>query len=326
MADALAAPPVATRTRSAATTTTVDRIGAFVELHVEQGRGLVDLEHPVAVGTDIWPHGRWRLDFTGEANHAGTTRLEDRHDAMLGYAGAVLAAREAATTHGCVATIGKVAVTPGGVNAIPSAVTGWLDARGASRAAVRRAVADIGSDGRAVRRAGSTEESWTPSTRFDTALSRAPADPARRHTGARHRRGARRRHPRQRRHPHGDAVRPQPHRRLPLARRARRAVGLPRGCRGARPPCSRTSPARRHDRLLGRARLAAHGSGDRRPLRGGRRGLRRRPSRARPARRRRAPARASSCPAWPTRTATPSTGRCAAAPTATAATSGRGAS
>ena len=85
------------------------RIGSFVELHVEQGRGLIDLDHPVAVGSDIWPHGRWRLDFTGEANHAGTTRLEDRHDAMLGYAGAVLAAREAAITHGCVATIGKVA-------------------------------------------------------------------------------------------------------------------------------------------------------------------------------------------------------------------------
>jgi beta-ureidopropionase / N-carbamoyl-L-amino-acid hydrolase len=148
----------------------VGRIGAFVELHVEQGRGLVDLEHPVAVASDIWPHGRWRLDFPGEANHAGTTRLDDRHDAMLGYAGAVLAAREAATTHGCVATIGKVAVTPGGVNAIPSAVTGWLDARGSSPRAVRRAVADVRS---MVEQSGGrvTEESWTPSTQFDAALS-----------------------------------------------------------------------------------------------------------------------------------------------------------
>ncbi len=130
---------------------TVGRIGAFVELHVEQGRGLIDLDHAVAVGTDIWPHGRWRLDFPGEANHAGTTRLEDRHDAMLGFAGAVLAAREAAVTHGCVATVGKVAVTPGGVNAVPSAVTGWLDARGASPRAVRRAVTDVDAHGRAVR-------------------------------------------------------------------------------------------------------------------------------------------------------------------------------
>ena len=89
---------------------------------------------------------------------------------MLGYAGAVLAAREAAITHGCVATIGKVAVTPGGVNAIPSAVTGWLDARGASPRAVRRAVADITA---MVEQSGGriTEESWTPSTPFDTSLS-----------------------------------------------------------------------------------------------------------------------------------------------------------
>lgn len=149
---------------------TVGRIGVFVELHVEQGRGLVDLGHPVAVASEIWPHGRWRLDFEGEANHAGTTRLEDRQDAMLGYAGAVLAAREAAITHGCVATIGKVAVTPGGVNAIPSHVTGWLDARGASPRAVRRAVADIRT---MVEQAGGsvTEESWTPSTSFDASLS-----------------------------------------------------------------------------------------------------------------------------------------------------------
>jgi N-carbamoyl-L-amino-acid hydrolase len=149
---------------------TLGRVGQFVELHVEQGRGLVDLGHPVAVASDIWPHGRWRMDFGGEANHAGTTRLEDRHDAMLGYAAAVLAAREAAVTHGCVATVGKVAVTPGGVNAIPSRVTGWLDARGSSARAVRRAVADIRS---MVEQSGGevAEESWTPATVFDTELS-----------------------------------------------------------------------------------------------------------------------------------------------------------
>src|SRR5439155_5798008 len=59
------------------------RVGAFVELHVEQGRGLVELGAPVGVATGIWPHGRWRYRFTGEANHAGTTRLADRRDPML---------------------------------------------------------------------------------------------------------------------------------------------------------------------------------------------------------------------------------------------------
>src|SRR5579875_3590329 len=72
------------------------RVGTFVELHVEQGRGLIDLGQPVAIATDIWPHGRWRLDFPGEANHAGTTRLQDRRDAMLGCAQTVVAARAVA--------------------------------------------------------------------------------------------------------------------------------------------------------------------------------------------------------------------------------------
>ena len=55
----------------------------------------------------------------------------------------MLAAREAAERHGCLATMGKAVVRPSGVNAIPSAVTGWLDARGADEEAVRAAVAEI---------------------------------------------------------------------------------------------------------------------------------------------------------------------------------------
>ncbi len=145
------------------------RVGAFVELHVEQGRALVDLGAPVAVGSDIWPHGRWRFDFPGEANHAGTTRLEDRRDAMLGYADLVLGARHVATRRGCVATVGKVRVTPGGVNAIPSHVTGWLDARGADEEQVVAMVAELTARG-AEMGATVTRESWTPTTRFDASL------------------------------------------------------------------------------------------------------------------------------------------------------------
>jgi beta-ureidopropionase / N-carbamoyl-L-amino-acid hydrolase len=144
---------------------TLRRIGCFVELHVEQGRGLIDRGQPVAVGTGIWPHGRWRMEFAGQANHAGTTRLEDRHDPMLDYAAAVLQARSLALKHGIVATCGKVAVEPNGVNAIPSRVRGWLDARGADAGAVRALVAEL-SAGRDVQ-----EESWTPATPFDAALS-----------------------------------------------------------------------------------------------------------------------------------------------------------
>lgn len=149
---------------------TLRRVGAFVELHVEQGRGLIDLGVPVAVASDIWPHGRWRFDFPGQANHAGTTRLEDRRDAMLGFADLVLGARKEAQLRGCVATVGKVAVTPGGVNAIPSHVTGWLDSRGPNDAEVRATVAELTARA-ADFGATVAEESWTATTRFDQPLS-----------------------------------------------------------------------------------------------------------------------------------------------------------
>ena len=76
------------------------RIGAFVELHVEQGRALDLSGDRVGIASAIWPHGRWRFDFHGEANHAGTTRLVDRRDPMLTYAETVLAARREAGTRG----------------------------------------------------------------------------------------------------------------------------------------------------------------------------------------------------------------------------------
>ncbi|HEY1179954.1 MAG TPA: allantoate amidohydrolase, partial [Phytomonospora sp.] len=122
----------------------LDRIGAFVELHVEQGRHLVDVDAPVGVASAIWPHGRWRFDFRGEANHAGTTRLEDRRDPMLTYATTVLAARKKAKLAGAVATFGKVAVEPNGTNAIPSLVRGWLDSRAPEEEVLESVVAEIG--------------------------------------------------------------------------------------------------------------------------------------------------------------------------------------
>jgi N-carbamoyl-L-amino-acid hydrolase len=153
----------------------LSRVTAFVELHVEQGRALADPDaydqarSAVGVGSDIWPHGRWRLEIPGTANHAGTTRLEDRDDAVLKHAALVLAGRAAATRHGCVATVGKVRVEPGGVNAIASHVTTWLDARGADESAVRRVVADV--EGAAAPHGATViEESWTGTTRFDPQL------------------------------------------------------------------------------------------------------------------------------------------------------------
>jgi len=116
------------------------RMGTFVELHVEQGRGLTA---PVGVASSIWPHGRYRFTFGGEANHAGTTLMEDRHDPMLTYAMTALAANKQARLAGARATFGRLSVEPNGTNAVPSRVTAWLDARAADTATLESLLAAI---------------------------------------------------------------------------------------------------------------------------------------------------------------------------------------
>jgi beta-ureidopropionase / N-carbamoyl-L-amino-acid hydrolase len=102
----------------------------FVELHVEQGRDLVDRDAAVGLASASWAHGRWRFDFRGEPNHAGATRMQDRHDPMLTYAMTALAANKQARLAQARATFGRVSVEPNVTNAIPALVQAWLDARG----------------------------------------------------------------------------------------------------------------------------------------------------------------------------------------------------
>ncbi|MFE0671773.1 allantoate amidohydrolase [Streptomyces sp. NPDC058867] len=153
----------------------LSRIGAFVELHVEQGRALDLSGDRVGVASAIWPHGRWRFDFRGEANHAGTTRLVDRRDPMLSYAETVLAARREAALAGAVATFGKISVEPNGVNAVPSLVRGWLDSRAEDQSTLDTVVDGIERAAREYADAhGITldvvRESFTPVVEFDHAL------------------------------------------------------------------------------------------------------------------------------------------------------------
>jgi len=159
------------------------QVDCFVELHVEQGRDLVDRDAAVGVASSIWPHGRYRFDFGGDANHAGTTRMEDRHDPMLTYAGTALAANEAARLAGQRATFGRVDVHPNGTNAVPSRVTAWLDARADSEEHLAALVAEVERSAvdRAAREGTSaavTAESVSPEVVFDPGLARRIAAPA----------------------------------------------------------------------------------------------------------------------------------------------------
>lgn len=160
-------------TRIGADTELVTNIAAFVELHIEQGKGL--FESPVGVASAVWPHGRWRMDFAGRADHAGTTRITDRSDPMVPFARCVLAAREVAEATSAVATVGKARVWPNGTNAIPSRVRAWLDARAPDEATLREVTDAVDS---ATQRSSTEEgvfhasylESYTPVVEFATEL------------------------------------------------------------------------------------------------------------------------------------------------------------
>jgi beta-ureidopropionase / N-carbamoyl-L-amino-acid hydrolase len=150
-------------------------VGAYVELHIEQGRALADLGAAIAVGEQIWPHGRWRLDFTGRPDHAGTATLADRRDPMLPFAAAVLAARQAAASHGARATIGKVTAEPGAVNAVSARVSAWLDARAPDERTLQAVVGEVlAAAGEAAAVHGvdlaAGPESVTPAVVFDQGL------------------------------------------------------------------------------------------------------------------------------------------------------------
>jgi N-carbamoyl-L-amino-acid hydrolase len=152
------------------------RVSAVVELHIEQGKALVELDAPVGVASAIWPHGRWRMDFTGDGDHAGTTRMADRHDPMMTFAYTVLAANKEARRADALATMARVEVEPNATNAIPSLVRGWLDARAEDTPTLDRLVEAVSK--RAVERAGKDGtqvaielESVSPEVAFDVPLA-----------------------------------------------------------------------------------------------------------------------------------------------------------
>ena len=152
------------------------RIGVFVELHVEQGRGLVDLGQPVAVGSSILGHGRWRLSVAGEGNHAGTTLMSDRRDPMVAAGAIIGAVRDIARAKPeARATIGRLVPIPGGTNVIASRVDLWLDARHPDDTVTAAVVAAISDRATAIAaEEGCTvtllEESVSPTVQFDPRL------------------------------------------------------------------------------------------------------------------------------------------------------------
>ena len=106
-------------------------LGAFVELHIEQGSILETDNVPLAVVTAIAGAVHLEVVVTGRPDHAGTTPMDLRRDALAGAAAMTQAVQSIAAALGrpAVATVGRVLVEPDQINVIPGRVTFTIDLR-----------------------------------------------------------------------------------------------------------------------------------------------------------------------------------------------------
>ena len=129
-----------------------DELAAYLELHIEQGPTLHQSGIPIGVVTGITGRAVFEVEVIGTANHAGTTPMADRRDALVSASRLVLAVnRLAADLETCrVATVGSIQAHPNAVNVVPGSVSIGLefrdlsmDALDAAEAELRQAAAEI---------------------------------------------------------------------------------------------------------------------------------------------------------------------------------------
>ncbi len=107
-----------------------ENVLGYIEFHIEQGPVLEELELPLGVVEAVAGQSRLELAFVGRANHAGTTPMHLRHDAIAGAAEWITAVeREARRLPGLVATVGAIDPKPGVSNVIAGVVRLTLDVR-----------------------------------------------------------------------------------------------------------------------------------------------------------------------------------------------------
>ncbi len=116
----------------------------FVEVHIEQGPVLHELDLPLGVVTSINGSVRYRVELTGTACHAGTTPMNRRSDAAAAAAEVLLAAEQRALQDGdSVATVGQLLVPNGSINVVPGRCQFSLDMRAPTDRQRDALVADI---------------------------------------------------------------------------------------------------------------------------------------------------------------------------------------
>lgn len=116
----------------------------FIEVHIEQGPVLNELDIPLGVVTSINGSARYIGEFIGMASHAGTTPMNRRRDAALGAAELALYMEQRAAQDGdSVATMGMLQVPSGSVNVVPGACRFSMDMRAPTNAQRDAMVKDV---------------------------------------------------------------------------------------------------------------------------------------------------------------------------------------
>lgn len=127
-------------TRLAETVRKKDAMTAFLELHIEQGGILEEKDLDIGIVEGIVGLKWWDVTFQGFANHAGTTPMNARQDALLAAARFIIAVNEVATSFdgAQVATVGKIEAEPGAPNVIPGKVVTSLEIRDLSSKVIQQ--------------------------------------------------------------------------------------------------------------------------------------------------------------------------------------------
>ncbi len=134
---------------------------AYAEVHIEQGPVLDRLGQPLGVVTGIAGQTRARVAFVGTADHAGTTPMAARRDALAAAAEWIAAVEaEARGSDGLVATVGELAAEPGAPNVIAGRAAASLDVRHADDAVRDRAAAALRERAEQIARARELEVAW----------------------------------------------------------------------------------------------------------------------------------------------------------------------
>jgi allantoate deiminase len=138
-----------------------DRTLAYLEFHIEQGPVLEKLGRPLGVVEAIAGQSRMEFKFVGRTNHAGTTPMDLRFDAVAAAAEWItVVEREARSLAGLVATVGAIEAKPGATNVIAGEARASLDVRHREDGVRSRAVEDLTREAERIARARGLSVSW----------------------------------------------------------------------------------------------------------------------------------------------------------------------